>query len=57
MNHAQHGGAGVLMWARRVLQLPAVGGRMPTEYGMHKQSTDAGAEPNWTWLPDIHELV
>jgi len=46
MNHAQHGCAGVLMWVRQVLQLPAVGGRMPTEPGMHKQSADAVAKPD-----------
>lgn len=34
------------MWVRLVLQLPAVGGRMPTEHGMHKHSADAG--PDWT---------
>lgn len=33
------------MWARLVLQLPAVGGRMPTEHGMHKHSADAIADP------------
>lgn len=39
------------MWARLVLQLPAVGGRMPTEHGMHKHSADAVAEPDWTLVP------
>lgn len=39
MNHVLNsvwGSAGVMMWARPGLQLPAVGGRMPTEHGMHK---------------------
>lgn len=36
------------MWARLVLQLPAVGGRMPTEHGMHKHSADTAAEPDWS---------
>lgn len=39
------------MWARLVLQLPAVGGRMPTEHGMHKHSTDVVAEPDCTLVP------
>ncbi len=39
------------MWARLVLQLPAVGGRMPTEHGMHKLSADAVAEPDWILVP------
>lgn len=39
------------MWARLVLQLPAVGGRMPTEHGMHKLSTDGIAGPDWTLVP------
>lgn len=39
-NHPQRGETRALMWVRQVLQLPAVGGRMPTEPGMHKQSTD-----------------
>lgn len=33
------------MWARSVLQLPAVGGRMPTEHGVRKYSTHVVAEP------------
>ena len=45
------GGAGALMWARLVLQLLAVGGRMPTEHGMHKHSADAVAEPDRTLVP------
>lgn len=36
---------------RPVLQLPAVGGRMPTERGMHKYSADAVSEPDWTLIP------
>lgn len=39
------------MWARLMLQLPAVGGRMPTEHGMHKHSADAPLEPDWTLAP------
>ena len=39
------------MWARLALQLLAVGGRMPTEHGMRKHSTDAVAEPDWTPVP------
>lgn len=39
------------MWARLVLQLPAVGGRMPTEHGMCKHSTDAVVKPNSTQVP------
>lgn len=51
------GVAGVLMWARLGLQLPAVGGRMPTEHGMHKHGADAVAGPDWTWLPEIRKPV
>lgn len=44
------------MWARLVLQLFAVGGRMPTEHGMHKHSADAVAErETGLWFPEIHE--
>lgn len=39
------------MWARLVLQLPAVGGRMPTEHGMHKHSADAAVELDRTLVP------
>lgn len=39
------------MWARLALQLPAVGGRMPTEPGMHKHGADALEELEWTPVP------
>lgn len=46
MNHAQHAGVQE-HWCGLgpALQLPAVGGRMPTEPGMHKHSADAAAKP------------
>lgn len=34
------------MWARPVLQLPAVGGRMPTEHAVRKYSAHVVAEPD-----------
>lgn len=39
------------MSARLVLQLPAVGGRMPTEHGMHKHSADAAVKLDQTLVP------
>lgn len=44
------------MWARLALQLSAVGGRMPTEHGMHKHSADAVEKwETGLWFPEIHE--
>lgn len=41
------------MWARPVLQLSAVGGRMPTEHGVRKYSTHVVAEPDSTLVPRV----
>lgn len=39
------------MWARQVLQLPAVGGRMPTEHGLRKYSTHVVRDSDSTLVP------
>lgn len=57
MNHAQCGAAGELMWVCRLLLLPAVGGRKPTEPSMPKQSADVDVEPDCTWLSYLHKSV
>lgn len=40
------------MWAGTTIQLLAVGGRVPTEHGMHKHSTDVVAKPDRVLVPN-----